>query len=54
LPGQRGRLQSRKYTDREGVECTAVEVVAGDLVLLGGRRADEEAAPGGPGPGDPF
>ena len=48
-----GRLQSRKYTDREGVERTAVEVVAGDLVLLGGRRA-EEAGPGGPGPGDPF
>ena len=49
-----GRLQSRKYTDREGVERTAVEVVAGDLVLLGARRAEEEAGPGGPGPGDPF
>ena len=49
-----GRLQSRKYTDRDGIERTAVEVVAGDLVLLGGRRAEEEAGPGGPGPGDPF
>ena len=49
-----GRLQGRKYTDREGVERTAVEVVAGDLVLLGGRRAEGEAAPGSPGPGDPF
>ena len=49
-----GRLQSRKYTDREGVERTAVEVVAGDLVLLGGRRAEEGAAPGSPGPDDPF
>ena len=49
-----GRLQSRKYTDREGVERTAVEVVAGDLVLLGGRRGEAESEPGGPGPGDPF
>ncbi len=47
-------MQSRTYTDREGVERTAVEVVAGDLVLLGGCRAEEAAAPGGPGPGDPF
>ncbi len=49
-----GRLQSRKYSDRDGIERTVVEVVAGDLVLLGGRRAEEEAGPGGPGPGDPF
>ncbi len=49
-----GRLQSRKYQDREGVERTTVEIVAGDLVLLGGRRAEEEAGPGPPGPGDPF
>ncbi len=49
-----GRLQSRKYTDRDGIERTVYEVVAGDLVLLGGRRAEEGAAPGGPGPGDPF
>ncbi len=49
-----GRLQSRTYQDREGVERTAVEVVAGDLVLLGGRQAEEAAGPGSPGPGDPF
>ncbi len=41
-----GRLQSRKYTDREGVERTAVEVIASDLVLLGGRGE------GGYPPGD--
>ncbi len=41
-----GRLQSRRYTDREGVERTAVEVVASDLVLLGGRGE------GGDPPGD--
>ena len=49
-----GRLQNRKYTDRDGIERTVVEVVAGDLVPLGGRQAEEGAAPGGPGPGDPF
>ena len=44
-----GRLQSRKYQDRDGIERTAVEVVASDLVLLGG-RGDEasQAAPARP------
>ena len=51
---RRGALQSRKYTDREGAERTAVEVVAGDLVLLGSRRGEAEPEPGSPGPGDPF
>ncbi len=41
-----GRLQSRKYTDRDGIERTAVEVVASDLVLLGGRG--DEAGQGAP------
>ena len=56
-----GRLQSRRYTDREGVERTAVEVVAGDLVLLGGRGdgashgapARRQASAGGIDPHDP-
>ena len=39
-----GRLQSRRYTDREGVERTAVEVVANDLVLLGGGQGNGEGA----------
>ncbi len=40
-----GRLQSRKYQDRDGIERTTVEVVASDLVLLGGRgdKASQEA-----------
>jgi single-strand DNA-binding protein len=29
-----GRLQTRKYTDREGVERTTIEIVVNDLVLL--------------------
>ncbi|HEU5423317.1 MAG TPA: single-stranded DNA-binding protein [Nitrolancea sp.] len=32
-----GRLQIRRYTDREGQERTAVEVVANDLQMLGPR-----------------
>ena len=38
-----GRLQSRQYQDRDGIARTAVEVVASDLVLLGGRAADEDS-----------
>lgn len=32
-----GRLQTRKYTDREGIERTSVEIVALNMVMLGGR-----------------
>lgn len=32
-----GRLKTRNYTDREGRERTAVEIVANNLLLLGGR-----------------
>ncbi len=32
-----GRLQTRKYTDREGVERYSTEVVATNMVMLGGR-----------------
>ncbi|HET8630751.1 MAG TPA: single-stranded DNA-binding protein, partial [Thermomicrobiales bacterium] len=40
-----GRLQTRQYTDREGIARTAVEVIAGDLVLLGrGEAAGQPAA----------
>ena len=39
-----GRLQSRKYTDREGIERTAVELVASEMVMLGGRGEPREAA----------
>lgn len=31
-----GRIQSRRYTDRNGVERTAYEIVAGSLQFLGG------------------
>ncbi len=49
-----GRLQSRKYQDRDGIERTAVEVVASDLVLLGGGgQGNGEGAPPRRQPGDP-
>jgi single-strand DNA-binding protein len=34
-----GRLQTRKYTDKEGVEKYATEIVADRMQLLGGRDA---------------
>lgn len=33
-----GRLQSRKYTDKDGVEKTSVEIVGNEMILLGARE----------------
>jgi single-strand DNA-binding protein len=33
-----GRLQSRKYTDKDGIERTSVEIVATDMIMLSGRE----------------
>jgi single-strand DNA-binding protein len=38
-----GRLQSRKYTDKDGVERTSVEIVANEMLMLDGRAAAGEA-----------
>lgn len=40
-----GKLHSRKWTGKDGVERTTVEIVADDLRMLGGRRdeSDEQA-----------
>jgi single-strand DNA-binding protein len=43
-----GRLQTRKYTDKEGVEKYSTEVVGDRMQLLGGR----EGGGGGGGGGD--
>ena len=40
-----GRIKTRKYTDKDGVEKYATEIIATDLQLLGGR----EGAAGGAG-----
>jgi single-strand DNA-binding protein len=39
-----GRLQTRKYTDKNGVERYMTEVIANDVISLEGRR-EQEAAP---------
>jgi single-strand DNA-binding protein len=33
-----GRLQSRKWDDKEGVKHTAVEIVANEMMMLGERK----------------
>ena len=44
-----GRLKTRKYTDKDGVEKYATDIVATEMQLLGGR---EGGAGGGMGGGD--
>ncbi|MBA4177502.1 MAG: single-stranded DNA-binding protein [Leptothrix sp. (in: Bacteria)] len=43
-----GRLKTRKYTDKDGVEKYTTEIVANEMQLLGGR----EGGGGGGGGGD--
>ena len=40
-----GRLRTRKYTDKDGIERTSVEVVANNMLLLGSRN-DRGSGPG--------
>jgi single-strand DNA-binding protein len=47
-----GRLQTRRWDDKEGVKHTSVEIVANEMMMLGDRRdsgnnqaQDAEAAP---------
>jgi single-strand DNA-binding protein len=39
-----GRIQSRKYTDNQGVERTSFDIVANDLTLLDRREAGGDAS----------
>lgn len=39
-----GRLTQRKYTDREGIQRTAVEVIANDMEMLSPKQATEKQA----------
>ena len=48
-----GRLQTRKYTDKEGVEKYSTEIVGDRMQLLGGGR-DAGGGGGGSGGGDDF
>src|SRR5512134_2468266 len=56
-----GRLQTRRWDDKEGVKHTSVEIVANEMMMLGDRREssanhaqESEAAPseGSGSPGD--
>ncbi len=39
-----GRIQSRKYTGRDGVERTAYEIIASEMKMLGARTSDAGSA----------
>jgi single-strand DNA-binding protein len=45
-----GRLQTRKWTDKEGVERYSTEIIAQEMTMLGSR--DSGGAPAGGGGGD--
>lgn len=52
-----GRLSQRKYTDREGVQRTSVEVIASDMEMLTPKSASggsEGYGAGSSDSGDPF
>ena len=40
-----GRLQTRKWDDKDGIKHTAVEVVATEMMMLGDRRESHNHAP---------
>ena len=42
-----GRLKTRKWTDKEGIERYSTEIVANDLVLLGSREGGAGGSTGG-------
>ena len=35
-----GRIQQRKYTDREGLQRTAVDVIVSDVQFLDSKQSD--------------
>ncbi len=39
-----GRLQTRKWDDKEGVKHTSVEIVANEMMMLGDRRETSQAS----------
>lgn len=51
-----GKLQTRKYTDKEGVERYSTEIVADNMTMLGGKgeatSGGSQATSGGYGGGD--
>lgn len=44
-----GKIQTRKYTDRDGIERFATEIIANELTMLGGRSTSgADAQPSAP------
>jgi single-strand DNA-binding protein len=43
-----GRIQTRRYDDKDGRKIYATEVVAEDIVLLGGGRGEDASDAGSP------
>ena len=39
-----GKIQSRKYTDKNGVECTAYDIIVNEMKMLGGGGNDGKQA----------
>lgn len=49
-----GRLQTRKWQDKEGKDRYTTEIVAEKMQMLGGRPAEQEAQKQGEPSDDPF
>ena len=47
-----GRIKSRQYTDKDGVERTITEIYVDELELLGGQKREEAPAPSPEGSDD--
>ena len=48
-----GRIQSRKYTDKQGVERTAYEIIVSEMKMLGSRSSDNTQGDTQPPPAPP-
>lgn len=46
-----GRLKTRKWTDKEGVEKYTTEIIANEMTMLGSREGGDEGGGGGGGGG---
>lgn len=38
-----GKIQSRKYTDKNGIERTAYDIIANEMKMLGGSNSEQQA-----------
>lgn len=49
-----GKLQTRKWTDKEGIERYTTEIIADTMQMLGGRQSSDESQPSKPVSGDDY